>query len=49
MRIMDKIAHCCLIDGGSGPNVISKKIMEELGLSSTNENPRSMLAFNKQR
>ena len=46
---MDKIAHCCLIDGGSGPNVISKKIMEELGLSCTNENPRNMLAFNKKR
>jgi hypothetical protein len=35
---MDKIAQCYLIDGGFGPNVMSKVIMEELGLSSTNEN-----------
>jgi len=49
MKIMDKISHCCLIDGGSGPNVISKKIMEEIGLSCTNENTRNMLAFKKQR
>jgi hypothetical protein len=47
MKIMDKIAHCCLIDGGSGPNVMSKTIMEELGLSCTNENPWNMLDFNK--
>jgi len=33
LKIMDKIAHCCLIDGGSGPSVMSKIIMEELGLS----------------
>jgi hypothetical protein len=32
VNIMDKIAHCCLIDGGSGPSVMSKIIMEELGL-----------------
>jgi hypothetical protein len=37
LNIMDKIAHCCLIDGGSGPSVMSKIIMEELGLSCTNE------------
>jgi hypothetical protein len=43
---MDKIAHCCLIDGGSGPSVMSKIIMEELGLSCTNENARSMLSYN---
>jgi ribonuclease HI len=43
---MDKIAHCCLIDGGSGPSVMSKIIMEELGLSCTNENTRSMLSYN---
>lgn len=49
MKIMDKISHCCLIDGGSRPNMILKKIMEELGLSCTNDNPRNMLAFNKQR
>lgn len=49
MKIMDKISHYCLIDGGSRPNVISNKIMEELGLSRSNENPRNMLVFNKQR
>jgi hypothetical protein len=46
VKIMDKIAHCCLIDGGSGPSVMSKIIMEELGLSCTNENARSMLSYN---
>jgi hypothetical protein len=46
VKIMDKIAHCCLIDGGSGPTVMSKIIMEELGLSCTNENSRSMLSYN---
>ena len=48
MKIMDKIAHCYLIDRGSGPNLMSKTIMEELGLSCTSENSRNMLAFNKQ-
>jgi hypothetical protein len=43
---MDKIAHCFLIDGGSGPSVISKIIMEELGLSSTKTNSRRMLSYN---
>jgi hypothetical protein len=38
VKIMDKITHCCLIDGGSGPSVMSNIIMEELGLSCTNEN-----------
>ena len=37
VKIMDTIAHCCLIDGSSGPSVMSKIIMEELGLSCTNE------------
>jgi hypothetical protein len=46
VKIMDKIAHCCLIDGGSGPSVMSKIIIEELGLSCTNENSRSMLSYN---
>jgi hypothetical protein len=36
VNIMDKIAHCCLIDGGSGPSVMLKIIMEDLGLSYTN-------------
>jgi hypothetical protein len=46
VNIMDKISHCCLIDGGSGPSVMSIIIMEELGLSCTNENARSMLSYN---
>jgi hypothetical protein len=46
IKIMDKIAHCFLIDGSSGPNIMSKIIMEELGLSRTNENCRSMLSYN---
>ena len=46
IKIMDKIAHCCLIDGGLGPSVMLKIIMEELGLSCTNENARSMLSYN---
>jgi ribonuclease HI len=46
VKIMDKIIHCCLIDGGSGPSVISNIIMEELGLSCTNENTKSMLSYN---
>jgi hypothetical protein len=43
---MDKIAHCFLVDGGSGPSVMSKIIMEELGLSCTNENSRSIISYN---
>jgi hypothetical protein len=46
VNIVDKIAHCCLIDGGSGPSVILKIIMEEIGLSCTNKNARSMLSYN---
>jgi hypothetical protein len=46
VKIMDKIAHCFLIDGCSGPSLMSKIIMEELGLSCTNENSRSMLSYN---
>jgi hypothetical protein len=45
VNIMDKITHCCLIDGGSGPSVMPKIIMEELGMSCTNENARSMLSY----
>jgi hypothetical protein len=43
---MDKIGHCCLIDGGSSPSVMSKIIMEEIILSFTNENSRSVLSYN---
>jgi hypothetical protein len=46
VKKMDKIAHCCLIDGGSGPSVMSKIIMEELGLYCTNKNAKSMLSYN---
>ena len=46
VNIMDKISHCCLIDGGSSPSVMSKIIMEYLGLSFTNENAKSMLSYN---
>jgi hypothetical protein len=46
VKIMDKISHCCLIDGGLGPSVMSKIIMEKLGLSCTNENSKSMLSYN---
>jgi ribonuclease HI len=46
VKIMDKIAHCCLIDGGLGPSVMSKIIMEEIGMSCTNENAKSMLCYN---
>ena len=43
---MDKISHFCLIDSGSSPSVMSKIIMEELSLSCTNENARSMISYN---
>jgi hypothetical protein len=51
VKIMDKISHVFLIDGGLVPSVMSKIIMEEIGLSCTNENARSMLpyiVYNKQ-
>jgi hypothetical protein len=48
MKIMDKIAHFCLIDGGSGLNVMSRILMEEPGLSCTNENFKSMVSYNSQ-
>jgi hypothetical protein len=46
VKIMDTIAHCCLIDGGLGPSAMSKIIMEELDFSCTNENAISMLCYN---
>jgi hypothetical protein len=46
VKIMGNIAHCCLIDGGSDPSVMSKIIMEEIGLSCTNENDKSILSYN---
>jgi hypothetical protein len=46
VNIMDEIARCFLIDSGSGSSVMSKMIMEEIGLSCTNENSRSMLSYN---
>jgi len=38
LKIMDKNSHCCLIDCGLGPNVMSNITMEGLGISCTNEN-----------
>jgi hypothetical protein len=46
VKFMDKISHFCLIDGSLGPSIMSKIIMEDLGLSCTNENSRSMLSYN---
>jgi hypothetical protein len=46
VKIMDKIAHCFLIDVRYGPSVMSKIIMEEVGLSCTNKNSRNMLSYN---
>ena len=46
VKIMDKIAHCFLIDGGLGPSLMLNIIMEELGLSCTDENAKSMLSYN---
>jgi hypothetical protein len=46
IKIMDTISHCCLIDGGSGPSVMSNIIMEQLGFSCTNENARRIISDN---
>lgn len=46
MKIMGKIVHSCLIDGGSSPNIMLKVIMEQLGLTCIGE-ARNMLTFNK--
>jgi hypothetical protein len=46
VKIMDNISHCCLIDGSSSPSVMLKIIMEDIGLSCTNENTKSMLSYN---
>lgn len=46
MKIMGKIAHSCLIDGRSSLSIMSKVIMEQLGLTYTSE-ARNMLTFNK--
>jgi len=48
MKIMDKIVHCCLIDGGCNPNIMRTITMEKLGLSFINENSKSMLYYNTQ-
>jgi hypothetical protein len=46
IKIIDNISHCFLIDGGSGSSVMLNIIMEELGLSCTNENVGSMISYN---
>lgn len=43
---MDKVAHSCLINRGSCPNIMYKVIMEQFGLTCTSE-VRNMLTFNK--
>jgi len=48
IKTIDKITHCFLIDGGSSPNVMPKIVMEELGLSCTHKNSKSMLSYNSQ-
>jgi hypothetical protein len=48
VKIMEKIAQCCLIDGGSSPNVMSNFITKDLGLSCKNENSKTMLSYNSQ-
>ena len=49
MKIMGIIVHFCLIDGGIGPNVMSKIIMDDLGLTCTNEILKPILTFNKKK
>lgn len=49
MKMVNKTTHCFLVDWGHSPNVMSKTILEELGLPCVNENPQKMLSFNKQR
>ena len=46
MKIHDKIAHCCLVDEGSGPHVIPKIIMEEIGLQCIDDTPRKIVFNN---
>ena len=46
VKIMDRITHFFLIDGASDPSAMSKIIMEELGLSCTNEYVRIMMSYN---
>jgi hypothetical protein len=46
VKNIEKISHCFLLDGGFCMSVMSKIIMEEIGLSCTNENERSMLSYN---
>jgi hypothetical protein len=45
VNILERMSHCYLIDGGSGPSIMLKVIMEESGLSCTNENMRNMLSY----
>jgi len=44
VNIMNKISHCCLIDGEYDPNVMYKIIKGELVLSCANENSKNMLS-----
>ena len=49
VKIFDRITHCVLIYSGSWPSVMSKIIIEELGLSCKNENDRSMMSYNNKK
>lgn len=46
MKIVGKITHSFLIDGGSRPNIMYKLTMEQLGLTCTCE-AKNMLTFKK--
>jgi hypothetical protein len=46
VKIMDKIAHCFLIDGRFGPSVMSKIIMEELGFLALMKILEGMISYN---
>ena len=46
MKIHEKIAHCCIVDGGLGPIVMPNIIMEEIILQCSKRTLKKVLAFN---
>lgn len=44
MKFCNKISDFCLVDGGSGSDVMPK-IIEELGLQFSKERPTKMVAY----
>ena len=48
LYIHDMIIHNIMFDFGASHNLMPIDIMEELGLSCTNENSKNMLAYNNQ-